>query len=362
MNDQKREIGIDVLKILCMFLVIAFHYSDHGEIKLIADTPLTFNWLTLASARIWGGICNSVFMLTTGYFLSGKHGFNCSKLIKLYSQVLFYSIISGAIVLLFGYEQFSVSKIVKMVFPFTFNRYWYFSTYILIYLIHPFLNKMIETLKEKQLAVLCGLLLILFSIIPTIISNSWLHDNNNILIFIALYFVGAYIKRKNISWKKRNLLVLSIVVMALEVLSLVILKKIALKTGDDSKITMMVWETEKIFPVLLGILLFVLFSKIMIRSNSITKVVQILSPSLFGIYLFHIGDLSVILFGKVFNNEAAYGSNLFILHMIAAMCSIFVIGIIVETVRKYLVEKLMMSLFARRIELWQEKIDIFFNP
>lgn len=53
---NNRNYGIDIYKILCMFLVIAFHFSDHGTTPLLAGNPLTFNWILLASSRIWGGV------------------------------------------------------------------------------------------------------------------------------------------------------------------------------------------------------------------------------------------------------------------------------------------------------------------
>ena len=62
---EKRNYGLDVYKILIMFLVIAFHFSDHGVTQLVADAPLNFSWFLLASSRIWGGVMQ--LLLYIGY-------------------------------------------------------------------------------------------------------------------------------------------------------------------------------------------------------------------------------------------------------------------------------------------------------
>lgn len=55
---MNRNLGIELFRIVCMLLIIAFHMSDHGVISINSDMPITGNWLTLAFARLGGAIGN----------------------------------------------------------------------------------------------------------------------------------------------------------------------------------------------------------------------------------------------------------------------------------------------------------------
>ena len=113
-TGKKRNIGIDLLKIICMFMVIAFHYSDHGSVSLSATAPITFNWVILATCRIWGGICNAVFMLVTGYYLSRDKKFSWKKVIRLYMQVSFFTLLCGVICILYNHGQADKYFIIRL--------------------------------------------------------------------------------------------------------------------------------------------------------------------------------------------------------------------------------------------------------
>lgn len=45
---MNRNLGIELFRIVCMLLIIAFHMSDHGVISINSAMPITGNWLTLA--------------------------------------------------------------------------------------------------------------------------------------------------------------------------------------------------------------------------------------------------------------------------------------------------------------------------
>lgn len=51
-HKNEREQWIELLRIISMFWIIAFHFSDHGTIDMVT-TPLCLNWVILAFFR-WG--------------------------------------------------------------------------------------------------------------------------------------------------------------------------------------------------------------------------------------------------------------------------------------------------------------------
>ena len=50
---NEREQWIELLRIISMFWIIAFHFSDHGTIDMVT-TPLSLNWVILAFFRLGG--------------------------------------------------------------------------------------------------------------------------------------------------------------------------------------------------------------------------------------------------------------------------------------------------------------------
>lgn len=354
--SRARNIGLDLYKIICMILIVMAHYSDHGKTPLVASDPLTLNWFLLASVRI-APFCLGAFMLTTGYFLSMKTNYSWRPFFRLYGQVLFYSVASGVAAYFIGTREMSLLNIAKMFLPFSFNRYWYFSAYIVIFLIHPFINKLIDSLTKKQLAALCVVNLVLFSVIRTLTTAEWLQGTNRLYLFITLYFVGAYIRKYGIrlSLKKSGLISLALIVT--ELVSLIVMKYVAQLIHKDQVVLYFVWNVEKIIPTALSICLFIFFMQLNIQNRAVIRCVEFLSPSLFGVYLLHIGDLHVWLFEQVFDNSVLYKTGSILPQMLLATVTIFCVGIIIDKIRYLILEKPIFRLADGKIRKLDEKTN-----
>lgn len=351
-----RNIGLDLYKVLCMLLVVMTHYSDHGKTPLTASDPLTFNWFLLAAARI-GPFILGAFMLITGYFLSMKTKFSWRSFFKLYGQVLFYSVATGIAACLLGTKEMSLLNVVKMVLPFSFNRYWYFSAYIVILLLHPFINKLIDSLTKKQLAALCVVSLVLFSVIRTVTAAEWLQGTNRLYLFITMYFVGAYIRKYDIRLSKKQSGLIAVALIVAELVSLIVMKYVAQIIHKDNVISYFVWNAEKILPVALSISLFLFFKQLNIKNQAVIRCIEFLSPSLFGVYLLHIGDLHVWLFEQVFDNSVLYKTGSILPQMLLATVTIFCAGIIVDKIRCLILEKPLLRLTEGTIRKLDEKTN-----
>lgn len=202
---MNRNLGIELFRIVCMLLIIAFHMSDHGVISINSSMPITGNWLTLAFARLGGAIGNCAFVIIGGYLLCMKE-FDSRRVIKLWLQTLFYSIICGLIAFKIGVIDVSIKSIIMMLLPITYNEYWFISSYLILMLLVPFLNPLLKGMLRNKHRAFIGLGLLVFSIIPTITRNSWMDTYNHILLFIFLYTIGSYIKIYSIQGHLKYLL------------------------------------------------------------------------------------------------------------------------------------------------------------
>ena len=236
-------------------------------------------------------------MLNSGYFLSQKK-FHLRNIFKLWLEVWFYSMVIGIICFATKIESFSLQGLVKMCFPFTFNEYWFFSTYIVIYLFFPYLNKLIHNLTRKQHQGIIVIGVFLFSFLYTVAKASWLIGSNSIAIFIVLYFIGAYFNRYEVCVPKYKIIPLAVLFIILEIGS-VFFMRIVYRYTELNNFSYLIWGTEKILPIITSTTLFLFFQQVKLKH---VKMIAFLSPSIFGVYLFHIGHLKNLLFKDIFNN------------------------------------------------------------
>lgn len=337
-SKSERSAGIDIYKILCMFFVIWFHFSDHGSVQITANDEITFNWLVLAGSRIFGGICNFTFILCTGYFLCTKK-FNVERILKLWLQVWFYSVLCGMVAIALKMESFALSSILPMLLPFTLNQYLFFTNYLILILLSPVINLLIEKMDKKQhlcLLIFCFLITTYF---PTF--GIALDVNKFSYSFFFPYILAAYLKKYRPELKFKNSLYgwLGLFFLLLEILTIFIARSInvrLVKFGQSMQFDFFVWPMDKLPCVLTSVFLFIWFANLKIKYN---KFIGFLSSSLFAVYLLHIGKLWKLFFRILFNNENTYNTNLMLPQMILCSVTIFFGAILIDKLRIYFFEK-----------------------
>ena len=50
----KRESNFELLRIVAIILIIAFHFSDHASLIPTSEMPLNLDWMVMAFARVGG--------------------------------------------------------------------------------------------------------------------------------------------------------------------------------------------------------------------------------------------------------------------------------------------------------------------
>lgn len=239
MQKAQRKSGIELLRIICMLMIIVLHAYTYGGLnQLSAAQGGSFE---ITSDFIWSFFRTpvNVFMIITGYFMS-KDALDFKKsyrrIPKVYATMLFYSIIlTLAALIIYSSNVFyipsetsdtltsadklemdaakdlsgelAVYPIIKMFFP-LFSRQWYFLTnYVIILLLSPFINKVLVEIDKKQFKILLGLLFVFLSIYPTISIMGGLKDifsigkvinveyGKSFISFLFMFIIGAYLKR-----------------------------------------------------------------------------------------------------------------------------------------------------------------------
>ncbi len=194
MKNKERNLNFDLMRMISMFLIIAWHIIIHGAVlsncknyalRLILDMSTYFIVVHVNS-----------FVLLTGHFQSTS-ACKCSKVIKLFLQVLFYSV--AILILAINLDWVKGFHIVDLFNNITLNalnNYWFIKTYLILYLFSDFINKFIDRLSKEEYKNFLILGFFLLSVIPFITGYRVLENTGFSLInFIYLYTIGGYFRR-----------------------------------------------------------------------------------------------------------------------------------------------------------------------
>lgn len=144
-----------------------------------------------------GQMASNCFFLITGYFMNKKQKFSFKPLGKLIITTIFYSYLIFIIVLIINplkiMSSCGILEYLKILFPIICRQWWFVSAYVGLYLIIPYINKLIEIIKESEFRKLLVILLLLTSVFPTVFfHDTWMSD---FTWAITLYLIGAYVDR-----------------------------------------------------------------------------------------------------------------------------------------------------------------------
>ena len=150
-NTLNYRSGIDLLRAISALFVILIHLLP--PIKTI---ELSSAWCAQKIMVSLFDTCINLFALISGYLCWNKQ-FRWKRIISMHITVLFYSILCTMVATLF--VEVSISDFVYSFIPLLSARFWYFSAYIAMCFLIPFMNKGIACLsKSEGIRTIIGLL------------------------------------------------------------------------------------------------------------------------------------------------------------------------------------------------------------
>ena len=286
---EKRNIGLEWLRICSMFMIILLHSIDHsGLYETLEEGTLLYTYEQFVYALVQ--VCVNCFVLISGYFLVQTH-FKLRKLISLWIEVVFYSLIIKVIMMAIREIPFSIASLISCFIPIMTGRYWFVTIYFGMYLMFLFYNIAIKAMNERQHKSLLVLLLVLFSGMNSIYPSFKGMNSGGawgLAWFSVLYFVAAYFRLYYVPVKKGSV---SLALFFTIPIGMTFALIVAQKMQIDVLINMVNnwWKYDSIPVVIASIALFVAF--INMGSSSLIKnrnqfIVKI-SSTTFGVYLIH---------------------------------------------------------------------------
>lgn len=278
--------------------------------------------------------------------------FKIKKFVKLLGQIWFFSYSILILYLIFSTEKVGVKSILKCMLPITYSEYWFLTTYILLYLLSNFINKFLNNITKKEYEVIMMILLLIWSIIPTLILGKI--EFSNIDWFILVYLIGAYLKKYRIKYfenQKRNIVILSSFVFV-GIITIFILDKLYDRLGfNPLHFTL---PMNQIICLAISIYLFVIFKNISIKDN---KTVNKIASCTLGVYLIHGHILARdIIWYNVYNITEFTNSKYLVIYEIFVVVTLYIFCVFIDFIRQNTVEKLYMKFIDRIEEKYGGKI------
>lgn len=349
-DNKVRKSNFEMLRILSMLMIISFHYVFKSGYSF---EVMNFNSFFIKIFYFFGELGVNLFILISGYFMINSNR-SIKKIVLIIAEVFFYNFLS---ILLINFFLKIPIKIEEVFFPVIYNKYWFATAYLIIYILSPYINKFIKSMSKKELERLLIVLITLYCIIPTLFglrenSTETLLYYSRLIWLIIVYFIGAYIKiydLKDLSTKKKSL-IMSLVVFAIMVCSIMFIynnKETFNMIGTTEYAYL--WMPNNFFMLVLSVSLFQFFAKLKIKPN---KIINTLASTTLGVYMLHDGFFALFLWHWVFNTKEKLTSEYFIYYIIATSVLIFIVGAIIDLIRKiiekYTIDKILeLKLFKK---------------
>lgn len=341
-NVKVRNSKIELLRIVAMLFIVLSHSSVHGMLagsqSELAVNTIALKWFVLGNLGV------DIYILISGYFLCEKKD-SWKSMGRLLGQVWFYSILGLGI---YTYacehwgEQMSVSDIIYACFPTVCIEYWFFTVYIILLLLVPFINIALNAITQKQFQALIGIMLVWWSIIPSV--TTWNMYGNEVLQFIMLYCIGAYFKKFPATVFERG--VTRHMVTIVSWVALLAVPLLVMKYGDafptirNYELLLYGRNSVIIIGCAVGMFAIAVYSK-----PYANKLINLVGGCTFGVYLLHDNPLVRRIIWKFgFPNYEYLNSYSLIPRMLVSVVVIFLAGVIVDYLRKLIFEKVMTKM------------------
>lgn len=357
MKKKERNSNLELLRIISMFLIVLGHFAWQTRWNFSAADSIIHVGM-VHSLWIGGKLGVNIFVLISGYFLV-----NSSFKLKSFISVWFTSYVYAWIIFILYSSvvehSISLKLLIKTIFMGSSGYLnWFVTAYLIMYAFHPFINRLIHSLTNKEFTLFLGLGIVVFSLFETVFRNPSVGTTGDDAIWIILvYSVGAFIRLNEEKLKtitNAKLISGMIISILLSITSVFVLDYVNLvKHISDSNhfYGKFVGGTSPL-QLLTAVAIFLIFIKMQPHHS---KTINAFAKTTFAIYLIHANTIIVdwlwndIVRGQKFENTPLVFGYAFIVAV-----TIFVSCAVIEFLREKIfgnINNLIVSKLTNKLEL-----------
>lgn len=336
---KERMANLELLRCVAMMMVVVLHYlGKSGLLPEPAGGEMGAEGLAAWLLESFCIVAVNVYMFISGYFLS-MSSFKLSRLLRLWLQVWFYSVLFGGIAAVAGVVggvTVDTHYFLTLLFPITMKHYWFMTAYVFLYLLMPLAGLAVQSMTREQLRLTMVSLLIVFCVSKSVIPVRLEMDTNgyDCLWYVCMFVTAAYMRRFGFPFlKKRGRGILLYVGGCLLIFGMMLaLRQFWLRTGSLETRLKMSFEYNHVLPFAATVGLFAAFCKIRVGGRA-AAVVRWIAPYTLGVYLLHENIGLRYWWQNLLGADRVDGVWSLIWHTAAAVAVVFVCGIAADWLR-----------------------------
>lgn len=285
-KTNTRNINIDLLRLLSMFLVAMIHITGNG----IGDAGYINRYVCAVTIAFnaFSYCCINLFAMLSGYLMCEKRT-KTRRIVRLWADVLFYSVAGVFTAFLISGDKTLISvDALKNLLPISTRRYWYISVYFALYFMIPFYNMLIAVLDKRKFSWLMIISLIGASVISTVFNMDPFNLGNGVdysFVWISImYFLGAYIKKYGLNLSQKKCFVLIVISELLICVSGLI--PVRYRTLFGNAIVLKKYSSFAVVALSIAVFVFVLNMKLKVGPK-MSRVIKSFSAASLAVYLTH---------------------------------------------------------------------------
>ena len=349
---KKRNIGIDLLRIVCMLMVLTLHIIGPGgllnSIKMFS-AKYEIAWLF----EILCYCAVDCYAIITGYVMC-ESKVKISNIINLWMQVWVYSVVLTIGMMIMVPGSVGTKTLFYSLFPVTFNMWWYFSAYFGMFLFLPFINRWLENISKRELKKFIVIDIVIICVFPVVMhSDPFLFNYGYSTIWLTLmYILGAYIKKfvdlDKIS-KKKCLIAYFTINIFLWINKFVVdyIINSIIPGKREHGITFITYTS--IFVVVSAVLMVIFFAKLQIKNNVLQKSIKALSSVSFGVFLIHTHPSIWNIIKGMIVSITTSSTPMFVLKIVGTVLAIYVVCSFIDYLRLLLFKALKVKNLSIKI-------------
>lgn len=349
-KNASRNSSIELLKILSMLGIVVFHVNmSLGVSQIIPPYHSTHEALqpvnlTLQAISHFGVIANVIFWVCSCWFLVSDDRMSVRKVFYTLADVWVISMlvfmISGCFI---GFSSLK-NVLICSVLPTLLSNNWYITCYLIMYAMHPLLNKIINGFDKRGYFRFVIVFFLLYSV-TTLLYPSLLFTSE-LIVFVMIYFVVGYLKRyeKKFCCSRRiNMTILAVSVAALCAYTL-LFDYLAVNYGITDGRSQFWRKMGNPFVIMMAVSLFNLFRSVEFR-NSIINYIS--SLTLF-IYIIHENIVVRSLYRVPLWQWIAdrFGTDALLIEHLTYSAALFVVSLVLGLLYKETLHRWLAGLFG----------------
>jgi surface polysaccharide O-acyltransferase-like enzyme len=194
---QQRNLGIDLLRIFCMFLICILHVCGQGR-AMVRYAGREEVWYSVYILETAAYCAVNTYGMISGY-VGVRSVRRPSRIVELWLRVFWYSALGTLIAVTFFHLPVESDTLYQALLPTMWKTYWYFSSYVGVFVIEPYLNRLVKSLGsagKKKLMITLFLLCSVFTMVPRVANRDFLGigAGYSFLWLSVMYIIGACVR------------------------------------------------------------------------------------------------------------------------------------------------------------------------